>query len=260
MKLSNWFKIPWWVFITSFSGYIFYLRWGQISTGNSAPVDVFIFLVFVALLLAPIFQEISFWGLKFKQEVEQLKEYISTQNSILKSDIQNTISNSVNTHVTVSGTPPPDNQLPRLEERIRETLRDYLGEPPAHVEQDNFANILNVNERINFLFRTRYLIEKNLRDISNYFGIEEDYSNRITEYSIKNIKRRPIPIYKLSSILIDHQILDPKIAHAIREVYAVCSPAVHGEEVTDAQFEFVRDLGPEIIRTLEKIKEDQGIQ
>ncbi len=131
MKLSNWFKIPWWILITSFSGYIFYLRWQKISTGNSAPVDVFIFLVLVALLLAPIFQEISFWGLKFKQEVEQLKEYISTQNSVLKSDIQNTISNSVNTHVTVSGAPPPDDQLPRLEERIRETLRDYLGEPPA---------------------------------------------------------------------------------------------------------------------------------
>ena len=131
---------------------------------------------------------------------------------------------------------------------------------PAHEEQDDVANILNVNERISFLFRTRYLIEKNLRDISNFLGIEEGYSNRAVAFTNKITKRKPIPIYKLSSILIDHQILDPKIANAIREVYAVCSPAVHGEEVSDAQFGFVRDLGPEIIRTLEKVKEDQGIE
>ncbi|WP_024333391.1 hypothetical protein [Desulfotignum balticum] len=247
MKLSNWFKIPWWILITGFTGYIFYSRWGYISEGKSAPVDIFIFLVLVALLLAPIFQEVSLFGLKFKQEVDKLKEHVSTQLAIFKADIQTVISNSVNTSVTVSsGTPPTDDQLPKIEEKIRETLREYLGETQLPPIKESVSDLLTIDKKTQFLFQTRYLIEKNLREITAALGIQEEY-------------RRPIPISKLTSILINHELLNPKIAHAIREVYSVCSPAIHGEEYTDAQFEFVRDIGPEIIRSLEKLKAEQGV-
>jgi hypothetical protein len=246
LKLSNWFKIPWWILITAFTGYVFYSRWSYISEGKSAPVDVFIFLVLVALLLAPIFQEISLFGLKFKQEVDKLKEHVSTQLATFKADIQTVISNSVNTNVTVSsGTPPTDDQLPKIEERIRETLREYLGEPRVPPIRESVSDLLTIDDKTQFLFQTRYLIEKNLREITAALGIP--------------LGKMLIPISKLTSMLINQELLNPKIAHAIREVYSVCSPAIHGEEYTDAQFDFVRDLGPEIIRSLEKLRAEQGV-
>ncbi len=43
------------------------------------------------------------------------------------------------------------------------------------------------------------------------------------------------------------------IAHAIREVYAICSPAIHGEPVSDAQVAFAEDVGPELVAALKAI-------
>jgi hypothetical protein len=246
MKLPNWFKIIWWICITAFTGWVFFLRWPKITEGTSAPVDVFIFLVLVALLLAPIFQEVSLFGLKFKQEIEKLKEHVSTQISTFKTDIQNSINNSVNTSVNVSSTPPKDEQLPGIEERIREALRDVLGESTTSEDSMSVTELLSVDDRTQFLFRTRYLIEKNLRGIAESLGL-------------MNERRRPVPIAKLVSYLSNEEIASREIGHAIREVYSVCSPAIHGEEVSDAQFEFVKDVGPEIVRTLEKIRAEQGV-
>jgi hypothetical protein len=39
----------------------------------------------------------------------------------------------------------------------------------------------------------------------------------------------------------------------IREVYSVCSPAIHGEPITEAQVSFVRDVAPELIAALRAI-------
>jgi hypothetical protein len=48
--------------------------------------------------------------------------------------------------------------------------------------------------------------------------------------------------------------MEPRLDHAIREVYAVCSPAIHGEPVTQAQIDFVKDVGPELIAALRSIE------
>lgn len=246
MKLPNWFRIIWWIVVTGFTGYVFHARWGYIIQGLSAPVDVVIFIILVALLLVPIFQEVSLLGLKFKQEIESLKQHVSTQLVAFKADIQTVIANSVNTNVTVSSVPPPDDKLPKLEETIRETLREYLGEVRAAPEKGELSQLLSIDEKTQFLFRARYQIERNLREIADSFGVRED-------------QRRSIPIAKITSLLIHQELLSPRIASAIREVYSVCSPAIHGEPFTEAQFDFVRDLGPEIVRTLEKIRAEQGV-
>jgi hypothetical protein len=118
MKIPNWFKIFWWILVTALTGYIFYHRWDYISSGKSAPVDVFISLVLLALLLAPIFQDISLFGMKIKQEVEKLKEYMSVRLATFKADIQTTISSSITTHVTVSTAPPRMKNLLRSKKKL----------------------------------------------------------------------------------------------------------------------------------------------
>ncbi len=53
--------------------------------------------------------------------------------------------------------------------------------------------------------------------------------------------------------LAESEAIPRDFVHAIKEVYNVCSPAIHGEEVTEQQVAFVKDLAPKIVATLRKI-------
>jgi len=240
MKLPNWFKIIWWIGITGFTAYLFYLRFPTISQNKSTPIDSFIFIILVALLLVPIFQEISLFGLKFKQAIDELKQNISMQLTAFKSDIQTTITNTSNVNLTFPYSPPPDDQLPGLEQRIRLAISEVLQEEGLVTQVPLTEDRLEVDDDVEYLFRIRHTIEKKLRAIASSFAHLPD--------------RRPIPIHKLSNILVNQELLHPKIAHAIREIYSVCSPAIHGEPVTKAQVNFVKDVAPQVIDALNQIE------
>jgi hypothetical protein len=91
MKLPNWFKIIWWVFLLIIVSVFLYNRYPHLTAGTSTTADIFIFLIWVALCLLPLFEELSFFGITFKKEVEKLKSDIAIQFDNLKTDIKNTI-------------------------------------------------------------------------------------------------------------------------------------------------------------------------
>jgi hypothetical protein len=240
MKLPTWFKIFWWIFITGSTAWLFYSRFPAIVEGKTALVDSFIFLVLVALLLVPIFQEISFFGLTFKQTIDDLKENISTQLDVFKADIQTTITNTSNVHVMFPYAPPPDDQLPYLEQRIMATVSEAIQEEGIASSHTAAPDNYKVDGDTEFLFRIRHTIEKKLRNIASY---HPDLS-----------RRHAVPIHQLSNMLVQKKFLNPKIAHALKEIYSVCSPAVHGEKVTLAQVNFVKDVAPQVVDALNEIE------
>lgn len=236
------FRNVWWVLITIATASFFYTRLPAIRQGTSAPVDVFIFLVLVALLLAPIFKEVSFFGLKFKQAIDDLQKQISTQLSVMKVDLQSTIVNSNNVNVNLPPSPPPDDQLPGLEARIRGTLEEFLREQGIEATATAAAEEpqLQVDSNTDFLFRTRHVIEKKMRCIASIYA---DFP-----------ERRAVPMHRLASVLVREELLNPELASAVREIYSVCSPAIHGDTVTEAQVSFVRDVAPQVIDALTEIE------
>lgn len=239
MKLPTWFKVVWWILITAFVAWLFGGRVPAISEGNSAPVDVFLFLVLVALLLAPIFQEVSFFGLKFKQAIDDLKKYVSVQLSVFKADLQTTIVNSNNVTVTIPP-PPSDDRLPDIGEHIRGIVGEMLEEQGITLQPTPLPSRLNVDEQTVLLFKVRHVIESKLRRIASvYADIPE---------------RRPLNISSLLRLLVQQSLLQPEFAHAIREIYSVCSPAIHGEPVTEAQVSFVLSVAKEVIDALSEIE------
>ena len=240
MKLPTWFKIIWWLLITFLTGWLFYSRLPAISKGESAPVDIFVFLILVALLLAPIFQEVSFFGLKFKQAMDDLQKNILTQLSVFKADIQTTISSTSNVNVSFPQSAHSDDQLPDLEQRIRTAISEALQEEGMSTIQHSPPAAFQVDEDTVFLFKTRHNIEKKIRRISAYYTDVQD--------------KRTVPISHLSNKLVRQELLNPKMAHAIREIYAVCSPAIHGEPVTEAQVSFVREVSPQVLDALNEIE------
>ena len=91
MKLPNLFKVVWWLLLTSGLTWILYKRYPDLVAGHAAPVDIFFFGIWVALMLAPLFQEVSFFGLKFKQELDELKAFVAAQVSDIRSEVRNAV-------------------------------------------------------------------------------------------------------------------------------------------------------------------------
>ena len=109
MKLPNWFKIVWWIFLLGLCGILLGFRVDEIINGHSVPADVFIFLIFFALMLVPIFSEINFFGIKLKKEIDNLKTNIELKFGDLKNEIQNTQTQTLYQTIQTLSPPPPDN-------------------------------------------------------------------------------------------------------------------------------------------------------
>lgn len=91
MLNSNNFKVSWWAILVIALGAYLYLRQDQLVGGKPTYFDVVVFLVWMAVCLAPIFKDVKLFGLEFKQDIEQLKKDISHQLSLMKVELQSSI-------------------------------------------------------------------------------------------------------------------------------------------------------------------------
>jgi hypothetical protein len=240
MKLPNWFKVLWWILLLSVLTYFLYQRYSDLTAGNASYADILVFLVWVSLFLLPLFQEISLFGLTLRQEMESLKNDVQGTMNQLRAEIRNSIDvrNQVSPNFTLYP-PPPDSRLPEIEESIRKVLNEYV-RPHQESILEKKPTELNVDQDVTTLFTARYNIEKELRRISRERVADEE-------------ERRPLPIHQLTRVLVEQELIDPSLARAIKEVYAVASPAIHGEDVSDAKLAFVKDVAPDLITALRAI-------
>jgi len=238
MKLPNWIKIVWWLLLLGFFAYLLSQRYDSIMSGATSATDIVIFLIFIALLAIPLFQEVSLFGVSFKKEIDNLRTEFREQIVNLRSDIQNTINMraEISPHIYFPY-PHPDSELPSIEQRIKPILEQALKErgikepPPIPERQLASDNAI-------YLFSVRYAIDKELRRITRYYWISED------------IEYCPRTLRQMLDFLVHLGTIDKEFASAIREVYAVCSAAIHGEDVSDAKVQFVREVYREILHSL----------
>jgi len=243
VKLPNWFKIAWWVALIGLLTSYLYQRYPELIAGRAAPADIVVFVIWVALLLAPLFAEVSLLGITLKQELDDLKGFVSTQVGDIRSEVRNAVDirTTFSPHFTLPA-PAPDAQLPDLEARIKSALSDALA---AHgLRAVPATSPLVTPDDVAFLFAARYNIERELRRIAE---------GRQVTSGIASLARRQPTIFQISRYLMEAELLEPQLASAIREVYSVCSPAVHGEPVTEAQVSFVREVAPELVAALRAI-------
>ena len=237
MKLPNWFKISWWIFLIVLMIVLLYPRYPTFIDGGASSIDLIIFIILLAVMISPLFEEYSLLGFSFKKEVEKLKSDVREEVASLKNEIHNSINFNPQ---FIYPLPPPDSQLPDLEERVKNAVESVL-ESQGINRISLQAHQINTPDDANYLFNVRYNIEKELRRIwNNNFG-QEDI-------------RRPIAITQMAGMLAKSELIPQKLVHAIREVYSVCSPAIHGEEVSEAQLNFVKDVAPMLINTLKNIR------
>lgn len=242
MKLPNWFKIFWWILLLILTGLILFKRYDAITSGSSVPTDVFIFLIFIALMLVPIFSEIEFFGLKFKKELDELKHDLSIKIGDIRNEIRNNQTQTLNATFQGYGPPPPDNKLPELEKEIDRIVKGKLKEHGI-VADDVDVKVDVPTENIQ-LFKVRFNIEKRIRQIwEQRFDNEEDRS-----------RLRHQPIIKIIQDLTKFEIIDGNFYGILREILSICNYAIHGESVTDSQVKFVMKNSKQVIEYLNQVK------
>jgi len=217
------------------------MRYRDLIAGKSIGTDVLVLVVWLALLLLPLFQEISLFGLTFKKEFETLKTNVRDEVASLRTEIR--ISVDIRTQISpnfvFSPPPPPDSQLPAIEKKVLAALEEALRKrdvphPTVRAEE------LVAPPEAELLFRARYNIERELRRIWR-------------QHEQETPGRRFLPTLRIAQSLSEWELIHPGIEHAIREVWLVASPAIHGEPVTEAKVAFVRDVAPQLVATLKAI-------
>ncbi|WP_206957493.1 hypothetical protein [Trinickia acidisoli] len=253
MKLPNWVRTGWWVILIVVLTVFLYGRYPDLKAGRAAAADVVVFVIWIALLLAPLFGEVSLLGIKLKQQFDELENMMTTQITDIRNDLRNTI--DVRTTISPSfniPAAPSDAQLPAIERRINEIISERLSALGVHVSPSILP--INVDNDVSFLFAARYNLEKELRRI-----MESSPTAVSNADTTETVRRRAVPLPVHLRSLVDLGLIDRQLAGAIREVYSVCSPAIHGESVSKAQVAFVKDVAPRLIATLAAIENIFGL-
>lgn len=224
------------------------LRWSGYTDGLSSPIDIIIFLIWVSLLFSPLFREVNFFGVGLKNEIDRIRNDLKEQIINLRSDVQNTI--SVRTEVSYN-MPPADHELKPIKEHALPVLEQDLKkrgiQKSAYIEKET-----RIPDDINFLFLVRYEIEKELRRIWHSLAVQTFV------WSGNEMKYLPRTFIQIADGLAELTLISPEVRSLIRNVYAICSSAIHGEPVSEKGVDFVREVSSYLILSLKTIMKTKG--
>lgn len=247
MKLPNWIRILIWLGLFLFISYLLSQRYSAIVSGIATATDIIIFLIWIALIASMIFPEVDIFGVRLKREINNLRTDFKEQVTTLRSEIHNTITTRTEISPRIYfPSPPTDAELPSIEERIKPILDRALQErgikPAELTPSEQLAP-----DNTQYLFSVRYAIETELRRI-----LKPKWEPRE--------RRQYMPTIRLARILHNMSILSSQYVDAITEVYAICSAAIHGEDISEKAIDFVRDIAPSLIAALGVIEAVEQIE
>jgi hypothetical protein len=255
MELSNKFKVILWGISVGLLSYLMSQRLNSLTSGQANATDIAIFIIWIAVLVAPLFREVTFFGVSLKRELENLKNEVREQILNLRTDVQNTINmrQEISTHV-YHPTPPPDSELPDIEQRIKpimeQTFKEHGMEKPILTPEEQL-----VPKDTQYFFSVRYAIENELRRIWRLLHTPKTNLWRyyITHQWLER-ETHSLSVIQIAHYLVIFEVINPQLANAIRNVLAICNQAVHGENVSDAQAKFVRNVASGLIASLKAIE------
>jgi hypothetical protein len=248
---SNWARIILWLALIAFFSWLISQRFNYILNGIATTTDIIILLIWIALIAAFIFREVDFFGVRLKREIDNLRTEFREQIFNLRSDIQNTIitRTEFNPQIQIL-TPPTDSELQEVK-KVFKSLEQTLKEKGIGIEKE--IPKFEIPDTTKYLFEVRYTIENELRHIW------KQWQARVKEVSLWKGQlaeelERPQSVFQIIRSLDELGIIDKGLSSVIREVYRACTPAIHGEYVSQTAVGFVRDVSPSLIASLQATK------
>ena len=194
-----------------------------------------VFIIWVILLVLPLFSELEFLGVKVKKEV---KKAVEKSNEEVKASINNLqqlvsqiqVSNSVAPQFTINGGSLPS------EERIEIHLLNAQNTDRQADQQDK-ADVPTSNLE---LFKMRYGIEIRIREALELIG-----------YSGKTRTSLMQATYYLNQ----QGVLDSTSTDLIIQMLRIANRGVHGEIISQKYMDFASQAYPQIIDGLDNCKD-----
>jgi len=225
--LGNWIKNKIWytVLLGASSIYVFYYR-QEIYELKELNVRNLIFLLWLVLLLLPLFSEMEFLGIKIKKEVENanrgVKEEVKqVEKQITELKLNNAIANSVQIS---------NNFLPS-EEKLKELARSILKEEGKAPKQDRDEM---PKDKSVYLLKVRQSIEALVGEILN----RVEYAGRTSSLGTNIVQLHNLGIY------------DRNTMEVLLEIVRIANRGIHNEILSDEYIEFVQAMYPQMIKQL----------
>lgn len=196
-------------------------------------VDTAAAILWGVLALVPLFSEISLGGLTVKRQVEamktEMKDELRTQFQSVRHDLNMAlqVNSSQNQQFSFNFAPPDATLRERLAKQddilpsTKATPSDLIESPP---------------QEAHLFFSVRYALD---REIDRLYRADTP---------------RRAPIGRALSALVDDNTISPDLSAMTRELYAVCSPAIHGAKPTDDQIHYVTNFAPRVLAALREIR------
>ncbi len=226
-KITSFFKKRWWyvVLIIASSIYVFRYR-NEIHQLTDLTAQNLIFILWLILLILPLFSEVEIGNVKLKREIEQTRSEVKASANELRMQIMDLKISNSNT-VVVNPPLATKSELLELEKTLENNTVNSL-------DQEVFSNI--TDDSI-FLFKVRLTLETLLMSLCDKF----DYTDR------KSMQR-------MLQFLVRCEVIDRNIAGLVQEIIKIANCGVHGEIVSEDYISFVKKTFPTVKRTLEKAK------
>ena len=235
MKFPNWFKITWWAVLLVIVIYLLYFRIGPILSGKSIGIDNFLFAMFIALMLVPIFVEMEFLGLKFKSEIQDLKHQLELQIGNIQNEVRNHQNQSFTATINGFELPPTDNQLSEVSIEAQR-LRSIKSPAPQLITFD-------VSDEVIDLFKIRYVIEQHIIRLP-----KDEYSSG----SVLLTTNKP-PVFVMLNDLKKYGVLQNNLFKLIKDLLAICNYSIHGRSPSEKQLKFTKENANDAIHSLRAI-------
>jgi len=221
-------KRKWWylTLLLLSSIYVFYYR-SDIYQLEKINTTSLIFLIWLILLLLPLFSEMEFLGIKIKKEVDKVKKEVDDDILQLKMQIMDLkISNSVANNIQINNTPLPS-------EKELEELKKFI--PNKKTDKNNDIMDLGVSDESMFLFMVRLNLEKTLTELCEKAG----YNG-------------PKSMFRILEFLNRCEIINRNTVEVINQIIQIANRGVHGEIVSSKYIDFIKQALPEIQSTLDE--------
>ena len=205
-----------------------------------------IFILWLVILILPLFSEIEILGIKLKKELEKTKEEFNGRlnqinSTITELKIANSNANTINL----------GNSFLPSEDKLQQLFEDFITNdnlnkdensismfhpkqsPSEHTHQNNSDINFGITDDTTYLFKVRLMLEKTLEDLceqTNYIG-----------------HKSLIEMVKHLNLI---QLIDGKMADLLYQIIKISNRGVHGEIISKDYIDFIHNVLPELQKQL----------
>lgn len=224
-KLWACLKKKWWYLILLIlsSVYVF-CHWHEIDQLSQLTVQTLIFILWIVLLVLPLFSEIEIGGVKLKREIERARSETKEAINELRMQVMDLKVSNSNTFVFN----PPLASKGGLED-----LEKNRPDIPNDIPKENLFR--DIPDDAVYLFQVRLVLENLISALCEKF----QYSGRKS-------------LLSMIHFLLRCELIDNNIAGLLQETIKIANCGVHGEILSNDYITFVKKVFPDVKYTLEQ--------